>query len=254
MKKCIASLLVSLPVFLLAQGIDSIAMRQVDSLVLVSRDFTAKVDYDKALEVNSEAENIALKVFGRNSVAYGNCMFNRGRINYFKRDFTASETWYLESISIRENVLGSEHPEYIRSKSNLAILYKNMGQYEKAERLFQETLATRKKVLGNSHIDYATNLNNLANLYLEMGQYDTAINHFKESLAIINELLGKENEEYASILNNLAIAYLNMCRFENAEDLYKEALKICEKNLGKEHPDYAGTLNNLAIVYFNLGY
>lgn len=43
----------------------SLAIRQVDSLIKVSRELTAKQNFDKALEVNAAAEQIALEKIGR---------------------------------------------------------------------------------------------------------------------------------------------------------------------------------------------
>ena len=52
---------------------------------------------------------------------------------------------------------------------NLALLYYNIGQYEKAEPLYLEAKQIREKVLGKLHPDYAASCNNLAILYEEYG-------------------------------------------------------------------------------------
>ena len=56
-------------------------------------------------------------------------------------------------------------PDTASSLNNLALLYKDMGDYAKAEPLYKEALEIRQKVLGQEHPDTALSLNNLAALY-----------------------------------------------------------------------------------------
>ena len=57
-----------------------------------------------------------------------------------------------------------------QSLNNLAVLYYNMGDYEKALPLYQRALEICEKVLGPQHPDVATTLNNLAELYHQYGR------------------------------------------------------------------------------------
>ncbi|MFN8279079.1 MAG: CHAT domain-containing tetratricopeptide repeat protein [Saprospiraceae bacterium] len=228
-------------------------MKQVDSLIQVSRGLTSKRNYDQALEVNATAEKIALEKLGRNSATYGNCCFNHGRVSFFKTDYLQAEKWYLESKLIREKALGREHPDYASSLNNLAGLYMNVGQYEKAEQLYLETKSIREKVMGREHPDYASSLNNLALLYMKLGQYEKAEILYLETKSIREKVLGKKHPEYAKCLNNLAILYKDLGQYEKAEPLYLEFNAIWEKVMGREHPDYAKGLNNLAVLYKDMG-
>ncbi len=253
MRYLIFTLLTICVVSLNAQTVDSIAIKQVDSLIKVSRDLTSKRDFDKALEVNAAAEKIALEKLGRESAAYGSCAFNLGRVNYYKGDKPEAEKWYLNSKAIREKAVGKEHPDYAWCLNNLAMLYYNMGNYEKAEPLYLEAKTIREKALGKEHPDYAASLNNLAVLYYNMGNYEKVELLYLEAKDIWGKTLGKEHPNYAWSLNNLANLYLTMGNQEKAEPLYLEAKSIREKALGKEHPDYATSLENLSTLYHKMG-
>ena len=236
-----------------AQSVDSIAIKQVDSLIKVSRDLTAKRDFDKALEVNATAEIIALEKLGRESAAYATCCFNRGNVFFFMRNVQKAEKYYLDAKAIREKVLGKEHPDYANSLSSLVNLYRGLGNYEKALSLALEFKAIREKILGKEHPDYAKSLNNLAILYREMGNHEKAEPLSLEALTIREKILGKEHPDYVGSLNNLANQYNVMGIYEKAEPLYLEALAIKVKILGKEHPDYAQSLYNLGVLYVAMG-
>ena len=136
---------------------------------------------------------------------------------------------------------------------NLALLYYDIGQYEKAEPLYLEAKQIREKVLGKLHPDYARSCNNLAILYEEMGQYQKAESLYLEAKQIREKVLGKLNLEYANSCNNLASPYYRMGQYEKAEALFLEAKQIKEEVLGKLHPQYANTCDNLAVLYDDMG-
>jgi CHAT domain-containing protein len=236
-----------------AQTVDSVALRQVDSLIQVSRTLSSKREFDKALEVNAAAEKLALEKLGKESAAYGSCAFNRGRVNALKRDNPEAERWYLEAIAIREKVLGKQHSDYAGALNNLAVLYKSMGNYEKAEPLYLEAMETRKKALGKEHPNYAASLYNLALFFQDIGKYEKAELLLLEAKDIFGKVRGKEHPDYAASLNGLALIYMDMGKYEKAEALYLEAKTIREKVQGKDNSDYAESLNNLATLYRSMG-
>ncbi|MBC7776449.1 MAG: CHAT domain-containing protein [Phycisphaerae bacterium] len=243
-----------LPFFSAAQVVDTaMVQKQVDSLIEISRNLIGKREFDKALEVNAVAEQTALEKLGRESGAYGSCCFNRGRVNYFKREYPEAEKWYLESKVIREKVLGKEHPDYVKSLTNLGIVYMDMGNYEKAEPIFLESKAIREKVLGKEHPDYAISLHVLGNLSFVMGNHEKAEQLYLEAKAIREKVLGKEHPEYAVSLMNLGGLYRDMGNYEKAESFLLESKAIWEKLVGKQHPDYVKSLNNLGVLYKNMG-
>ncbi|WP_353482849.1 CHAT domain-containing tetratricopeptide repeat protein [Haliscomenobacter sp.] len=236
-----------------AQTVDSVALRRVDSLIQVSRTLSNKREFDKALEVNAAAEKLALEKLGKESAAYGNCAFNRGRVNALKRDNPEAEKWYLEAIAIREKVLGKQHSDYAGALNNLAILYKSMGKYDQAEPLYLEAMETRKKALGIEHPNYAASLYNLALFFQDIGKYEKAELLLLEAREIFGKVRGKEHPDYAASMNGLALIYMDMGKYEKAEILYLEAKTIREKVQGKDNSDYAESLNNLASLYRSMG-
>ncbi|MBC8123287.1 MAG: tetratricopeptide repeat-containing protein, partial [Gemmatimonadaceae bacterium] len=106
-------------------------------------------------------------------------------------------------LSIRESVLGKEHPDVAASLNNLAFLYDNQGRYDQAEPLYKRSLAISEAALGKEHPDVATSLNNLAGLYNKQGHYDQAEPLYKRSLASSEAARGKEHPDVATSLNNL---------------------------------------------------
>ena len=54
-------------------------------------------------------------------------------------------------LDLCEKVLGTEHPDTLRSMNNLAVKYSVEGKYEEAGELQLKALDLHKKVLGPEH-------------------------------------------------------------------------------------------------------
>ena len=136
---------------------------------------------------------------------------------------------------------------------NLAALYADIGQYNKAESFFQEAGHILEKILGKNHPDYATALADLGNLYYRMGRDTAAETLLLESKNIRKSVLGNEHPDYAASLNNLAQLYSNTGQDTKAELLFLEAKDIWFSKLGVGHLLYANSLKSLAQLYTRNG-
>ena len=237
-----------------AQRIDTIVIKQkVDSLIQLSRQCIKSQEFDNAFKLNATAEKMALENLGRNSAAYGQCCFMKGKLHFYKGELKETEKCYLEYNSILANVKGLDHPDYAWSLDDLGQLYNAMGQFEKAEPFYLKSKTIIEKIRGINHPDYAWSLNDLAILYRNMGSYEKAESLYLDAKSIREKTLGKTHPDYAWSLNNLANLYNMMGSYEKAEPYYQGAISIWENLYGKENENYASGLNNLASLYFNMG-
>ena len=157
------------------------------------------------------------------------------------------------ALAIREQQLGSTHPDTATSLDNLAEIYRYQGKYTEAEPLFQRALAIREQQLGPDHPHTATSLNDLAGLYWWQGKYSEAEPLYKRALAIREQQLRPDHPDTASSLHNLGKLYGAQGRYPEAEPLYQRSLAIREQQFGANHPDTAGSLNHLALLYQDQG-
>jgi tetratricopeptide (TPR) repeat protein/transcriptional regulator with XRE-family HTH domain len=167
--------------------------------------------------------------------------------------YTSAEPLFLRALRIREEQLGTEHPDVAHTLNGLADLYRQQGKYEQAEPLYQRALHIREETSEHDHPNIARTLNGLADLYRQQGKYEQAEPLYLRAWRIREQALGLEHPDTARTLSGLATIYFEQGKYEQAESLYQQALRIREQTLGPEHPDLARTLNNLAGVYFKLG-
>ena len=170
-----------------------------------------------------------------------------------RAQYAQAEPLFKLTLSIRERVLGSDHPEVAMSLNNLAGLYDHQGRYAEAEPLFNRALFINEKVLGSDHLDVALILNNLAALYDNQGRSAEGEPLYERSLDIRERALGPHHPSVATSLNNLASLYSHQRRYAEAERLLVRSLTIREQALGPDDPDLARSLNSLAAVYNHRG-
>jgi len=122
---------------------------------------------------------------------------------------------FMESKSIREELLGVNDPIYLNSVNNLAELYQQMDYYKKAEVLYLEVLNKRKEILGVSHPHYALTLYNLGSLFEDQKRYNLAEDYYFKALEL-RKKMGRTNPAYIVSLKKMAFFYFDQGKYSKA--------------------------------------
>jgi CHAT domain-containing protein/Tfp pilus assembly protein PilF len=159
----------------------------------------------------------------------------------------------VRALVIREQALGTSHPDVAQTLNNLGLVRAAQGRYTEAEELYRRALAIREQALGANHPAVGESLNNLANTYQSQGKYGEAEDLLKRALAIREQALGANHPRVAATLSNLGYVHAAQAKYSEAEGLLKRALAIREKALGASHPEVGQILSNLGLVYGDQG-
>ena len=160
----------------------------------------------------------------------------------------AKEQDDYDELTLRIKELSKE----AETLNELADLYMDRGEYDKAESLYRRSLQIREKVLGPDHPDVATVLDNLGVLYDSLADYPKAELLLKRALEIRKGSLGSDHPKVAVSLTNLGFLHEHLGDYVSAERHYKRALEIGEKALGSNHPDVATILSRVGEMYISL--
>ena len=71
------------------------------------------------------------------------------------------------NVEVRKRVLGEEHPDTLKSASNLAPVLFFQGDLSEAARTLRHTLEVKKRVLGSTHADTCFAALNLLSVWVE---------------------------------------------------------------------------------------
>ncbi len=137
--------------------------------------------------------------------------------------------------------------------SNLAVTYKDLGNYKKALELDEKSYMLRCKVFGKEHPATLKALNNLAFSYGELGDNKTAFELYEKCYELRCKVLGSDHYDTLGALNNLAVSYKDSGNYKKALELQEKCYTYQCKVLYSENPATLVSLNNLADIYRKLG-
>lgn len=150
-----------------------------------------------------------------------------------------------ESLRIRREKLGPEHPDLPRSLGNVAEFRQVMGDYKAAEELFRERIALQRKLLGNENRIVAQSLNDLALIRKLQGDYAEGEALYRECLEVGRKVRGG-NDPYH--LNNYGSLLRDKGDYEGAEPIYREALALFRKGESEDPNGLSFGLGNMGTL------
>lgn len=167
--------------------------------------------------------------------------------------YDEAEVTYREVVSIKESVLGNEHPEVGVAYRRIGDVLEKKGNYEKAVAEYRKALAVCESTLGTRHVSVSKTYNNMAIALKGKGELDGALTAYQKALAIEITVCGDEHEETATTHHNLGQLFLAKNKLDQAHYEFSKAASIYESVLGPEHEDTGDSLHQAAYVLFIKG-
>ena len=121
------------------------------------------------------------------------------------------------------------NPNYANAYSNLGLVFKNLGENEKAINCYQKAISLNPNLVDA--------YNNLGIIFEQLGQNKKAINFYQKAIAI--------NPNYANAYNNLGVIFKKLGQNQDAINCYQKAIAI--------NPNDVSTHNNLGVIFDELG-
>jgi serine/threonine-protein kinase len=216
-------------------------------------------DYRGAEALYTQALDVQRRQLGAGSEKYAETLNDLGVLYRTTGRLDLAEAALREALEARRAILQrcEEDPAagvaalrkgrkaVATTMTNLALVYKNRGEYAAAEPLYRESIEIFRAVLGPGHYHVAVAANNLALLLNDTGRYDEAEKLSREALAIRRQVFGERHPAVVTGLNNLGQLCVVMGRYAEAEPLYREALEAARRVPGDRN-GLANALNNLA--------
>ncbi|MEX2124134.1 MAG: serine/threonine-protein kinase [Woeseia sp.] len=185
---------------------------------------------------------------GDRPVIQATLMGTIGRVYFNLGEYEPSIAMLEESLRIRRQALGEQHPDVAAGKNELAVSLIRTADFERARQLLEEALAQNRREYGESSTEAAANLYNLAALHQATGELDEAERFAGSSIAIYAQGGDRYAADLAEAKNALARILHDKNDLDGAETLEREAIALVKTHLGEDHPFMAYYLQNLAVV------
>lgn len=158
----------------------------------------------------------------------------------------------LNAVTKAKEHYGINHAEYAEAICDLATIYLQNDEVDKAEIEFLKGEYIFKKFYGKNSTQLPLIYSNLAHIYNRRGEYEKAEAILIKSIDIALELSGKESMGLALSYGSLASTYGKKKDHLKSLEYYKMALKIFEKNIKPDDPNMAIMYNNIGECYYHL--
>ena len=139
------------------------------------------------------------------------------------------------------------------SYGNIGLVYRNLGDYNKALDYYFKALEIRKDVLGEKHPNTAGTYGNIGVVYHNLEDYDKVLEFYNKALEIDKDVLGENHHDTAISYNNIGVVYDELGDYDKALEYHNKALEIKKEVLGEKHASTAMSYNNIGNVYDDLG-
>ena len=166
---------------------------------------------------------------------------------YYSGDNEKAEKYYLEAIRhVKENANLQLDNTLESIYGNLALLYKNTKNYEKARYYIMESLSISKKLYDNNNEAFSRSLiltyNNLASILLSMDDFSGANKYMDEAIELCESLVKKHPDVY---LPDLALMYHNngsilqsLRKGKQVETSFEKSIQIYNDLIIKDSKQY----------------
>jgi eukaryotic-like serine/threonine-protein kinase len=168
--------------------------------------------------------------------------------------YAPAEQQLSRALELRRHVLGTDHPETLRTMQVLTDTYQRAGKYDAAEALGQKLLDTEQRLGFTNTPEAIAVMVTLADIAGQgRADYPRAEMLDRQVLEIARRVRGESDSLTLATMNNLAAVLTRESKFAQAEDTYRQLIDRKQHVLGPDHPSTLATMNGLGVLYRNEG-
>jgi serine/threonine-protein kinase len=227
---------------LLERTESAFSSKLVEPLRLSARAHVLLGDLAAARASLEKAESIALGNYGEIHRQMADLHHTYGLLEYYSKDLPLA----VEHVEIEKRIIqelyGPQHPRLRGLTGNLAMLYTDIGESEKANEMFELGLQLLDPDASEDRHSFYTVYNNHARLLRGTGDYERAIELHKKSLAIATDLYGADSIEVADIEEYVALQLYRLGRLEESREWFIRCIDKYRAHYGADSEDFQAKL------------
>jgi tetratricopeptide (TPR) repeat protein len=167
----------------------------------------------------------------------------------FEGNVAAADSAYRATLTLRRQLLGAEHPDYVSTLFNYSMFIFDQKRYREAADYSRQILALRGKTLPESHPAIAAALQTLGRSLDQLGDPAGGERALLESLALRRKYVGPESWTAASSEGVLGEHYTFLKQYPRAERTLLNAQATFVKALGEANPRTQVNTRRLVALY-----
>jgi tetratricopeptide (TPR) repeat protein len=177
---------------------------------------------------------------------------------YQLRSYDEALPYARRAADISAELYGPEDRRTLKLRSNVAVLFKVMGDLDAALAIYDEVLETQQRVLGSEDLDVAATINNVGALLKQRDLYHDILPLYSQALRIREDMWRNTGHDdpnrfgnaykIAESRQNMGALLMDLGRHREARSLLEGASRIYDDELGRWHERHVSTLANLGLA------
>ncbi|KAJ3194020.1 Kinesin light chain 3 [Irineochytrium annulatum] len=176
-----------------------------------------------------------------------------GVLKFHQQAYDAAEPLFLEVMEMQRNGTVADEPgnayDAVDLANDLAAVFCQRGENERAEALYIEALASSRRKNGDVHPTTLMLVNGLSGCYRALNRNDEAAPLFTECYENSKKLFGPSHPRTVRALNNCAAFYKALGKWEESEKTYKECIELQIAAAGDDDAQTLKFMQNLATLH-----
>lgn len=210
-----------------------------------------RIQFKTALEYFRAAEKLTNRQ--GNPTQWADVQHAIGDLLMEQGSYRDAETILRGAAAAREQALGADHADTLRSQTRVAYAQYRQGRYNDAIEGFRAIVAREEKLFGAMHPDTLLARNGLAIALDNGGKPAEAEAEHRRILEIRAKVLGPEHPDTLRTRNNIALTLDRQGRHPEAAAEYQQVIDLENKVLGPEHPDTLRSRSSFAYALDHQG-
>ncbi|MBV6647194.1 MAG: tetratricopeptide repeat protein, partial [Cyclobacteriaceae bacterium] len=210
--------------------------------------------YDRSDEVLEKAQRQGEKFLGKSSPIYATSIYNQSKniANDFDRLADAQQLSEI-ALSIRQKVLGHEHPAVAISYNLLGYIHRHQALYQDAMQDYLQAKEVWDRNPETTHIETSKTYFGLGWVQLALGKPQKAVEYNLKALELRLQLLGDQHPIVAGSYWLLATCYNRLGRYQTSIVYAKKSLDIWKLTLGPSHINVGTAHNTIGDGFMKTG-
>jgi tetratricopeptide (TPR) repeat protein len=223
----------------------------IQALELAGLSAQKRIQFKTAMEHFRAAEKLTDRP--SNPTQWADVQYAIGDLLIEQGAYREAEEVLRAVVGAREQALGAENADTLRSHIRLAYSQYRQGKYNEAIAGFREIVAMEERIFGPMHPDTLLGRNGLAIALDNGGKPAEAEAEHRRILIIREKVLGPEHPDTLRTRNNIALTLDRQGKHAQAASEYQQVIDLENKVLGPEHPDTLKSRSSLAYALDHQG-
>lgn len=228
---------------------------EADSMIGMAYDALAQTqatagELEAALESADTARSYYLKWNNPQSPSLAYCENTIGIINMYLSRFDEATHSFESAINRLEQTVGPDHPNVIQIRTNLGVLYGEMGLFWESHGIHASNFPHLDQLPPLPHLN---GLLNIGSSLLVLEDYSEALRYFEFAEAFLEAHPDLKASSEAYLINQKSVALQELGQSDKAMSLAVLAIDKLVEYQGEEAPDLVVDYVNLASLYLDAG-